>query len=368
MALTYKSAGVDTAAKNLLLTRIKKYARTTFTSGVVSDLGLFGGLFSIDATTYQKPILVSSVDGVGTKLKLAFMMDKHDTVGLDIVSHCVNDILVQGARPLFFMDYIATGKLDLKTLESVIKGIAVGCKRAGCALIGGETAEMPGFYPPGEYDLVGFIVGVVERNKIIDGKHIQPGDKVIGLDSSGLHTNGFSLARKLIFELAKYKPNDYIESLGTTIGEALLTPHKCYATSILSIIYPEKLNTKKKSNSRLNRNDAIDTKSRTSSIIKGMAHITGGGFYDNIPRILPKNVNVIIDKSAWEVPEIFRILQKLGNISDREMFWTFNMGIGLILIVSETNVDFIISELTKSGETPHLIGEVKQGNRKVIIS
>ncbi|MDI6782874.1 MAG: phosphoribosylformylglycinamidine cyclo-ligase [bacterium] len=363
MTLTYKDAGVDTAAKNLLLSKIKKYARATFTPGVVSDLGLFGGLFSInktavsDGSRYQDPILVSSVDGVGTKLKLAFLMNKHGTVGIDIVSHCVNDILVQGATPLFFMDYIATGKLEPEILESVIRGIADGCKQAGCALIGGETAEMPGFYPPGEYDLAGFIVGVVDRAQIIDGKTIKPGDKVIGLDSSGLHTNGYSLARKIIFEIAQYKHTDYIESLGTTIGEALLTPHKCYAKSILSILYPKKLQSGKKSKI-----------CNLKSTIKAMAHITGGGFYDNIPRILPDNVSVTIDKSSWQIPSIFWLLQNDGELPDREMFWTFNMGIGLVLIVSESDVDYITLELSKLGETPHIIGEVIKGHKEVIIN
>jgi phosphoribosylformylglycinamidine cyclo-ligase len=353
--ISYKDSGVDTAAKNLLLSRIKKYARETFTPGVVSDLGLFGGLFSIDKSAYKDPILVSSVDGVGTKLKLAFLMNKHDTVGLDIVSHCVNDILVQGAIPLFFLDYIATGKLDPVVLESVIKGIAAGCKQAGCALIGGETAEMPGFYPVGEYDLVGFIVGVVDRNKIIDGKTIKPGDKVIGLDSSGLHTNGFSLARKIIFEIDKYNPYDYINSLSTSIGDALLTPHKCYSSSILPILYPERYGSK----------SAIRN---PQSAIKGMAHITGGGFYDNIPRILPENVSVTIDKSSWKVPEIFRLLQKDGELPDREMFWTFNMGIGMILIVADSEVKKLTTALEKLGEHPHLIGEVIKGKKEVNVS
>lgn len=299
--ITYKDAGVDTAAKNLLLSRIKKYARGTFTPGVVSDLGLFGGLFSIDKTSYRDPILVSSVDGVGTKLKIAFQMNKHDTVGIDIVSHCVNDILVQGATPLFFMDYIATGKLEPKIIESVIKGLAVGCKQSGCALIGGETAEMPGFYLPGEYDLAGFVVGVVDRDRIIDGKTIKAGDKVIGLDSTGLHTNGYSLARKIIFEVDKYNPFDYINAIGSSIGEALLKPHKCYAPSILRIFYPERYKPK-------------STIHNKKSTIKGMAHITGGGFYDNIPRILPENVNVTIDKSSWKIPDIFKLLQKDGEV------------------------------------------------------
>jgi phosphoribosylformylglycinamidine cyclo-ligase len=352
--ITYKDAGVDTAAKNILLTRIKKYARDTFTPGVVSDLGLFGGLFSLDKTAYRDPILVSSVDGVGTKLKIAFQMNKHETIGIDLVSHCVNDILVQGAVPLFFMDYIATGKLDAQVLESVIKGVAEGCKQTGCALIGGETAEMPGFYPLGEYDLAGFIVGVVDRDKIIDGKSIVPGDKVIGLDSTGLHTNGYSLARKIIFEKDKYNPFDYINSLSASIGEVLMIPHKCYAPSILPILYPDRYGSK----------SAI---CNPQSAIKGMAHITGGGFYDNIPRILPENVSVTIDKSTWDIPEIFKMLQKDGELPDHEMFWTFNMGIGLILIVSEPDVKSFVSALEKLGEHPHLIGEVIKGKKEVVI-
>ncbi|MFB3895264.1 MAG: phosphoribosylformylglycinamidine cyclo-ligase [bacterium] len=352
--ITYKDAGVDTAAKNILLTRIKKYARDTFTPGVVSDLGLFGGLFSLEKTGFQTPILVSSVDGVGTKLKVAFQMNKHETIGIDLVSHCVNDILVQGAIPLFFMDYIATGKLDSKVLESVIKGVAQGCKQSDCALIGGETAEMPGFYPVGEYDLAGFIVGVVDRDKIIDGNTIKPGDKVIGLESSGLHTNGYSLARKIIFEKDKYNPFDYINALSASIGEVLLIPHKCYAPSILPILYPDKYTFK----------SAIRNQ---QSAIRGMAHITGGGFYDNIPRILPENIGVTIDKSSWNVPEIFKMLQKDGGVSEHEMFWTFNMGIGLVLIVDKSEVKNITTALEKLGEHPHLIGEVTKGKKEVVI-
>jgi phosphoribosylformylglycinamidine cyclo-ligase len=345
---TYKSAGVDIHAKTSTLAKLKSLTRSTFSEEVLSDIGLFGGLYSVKniSSQFKDPVLVSSADGVGTKLKIAFLMNKHDTVGQDIVSHCVNDILVQGARPLFFMDYIATGKLQPKVVLDIVKGLAKGCRDAGCSLIGGETAEMPGFYSAGEYDLAGFIVGVVDKNKIIDGKTIQPGDVVLGLASSGLHTNGYSLARKILFEMDKYKVTDYVESLGATVGEELLKTHRCYSKSILSILDNTKLKT---------------------SFIKGMAHLTGGGFYDNIPRILPKNVSVKIHKNSWHVLPIFQLLQKDGGISDEEMYHVFNMGIGMAVIVAKEHANDILKKLKEKKAKTFCIGEVIKGNRKVLI-
>ena len=342
--ITYKSAGVDIAAKSSTLKALKALTRSTFTPRVLSDIGLFGGLYSIKelAAEMEHPVLVSSVDGVGTKLKLAFLTGKHDTVGIDIVSHCVDDILVQGARPLFFMDYIATGKLDPKVIEEIAIGLAAGCRQAGCSLIGGETAEMPGFYPDGEYDLAGFIVGVVDKNKIIDGKSIRPGDIVLGLASSGLHTNGYSLARKILFDVDGYKVTDTIEALGTTVSEALLTPHRCYAPPVFKVL-------------------------EQGLEIKGMAHLTGGGFYDNIPRILPDNVDVQIQNGSWPVLPIFQLLQKDGNVPFEEMHHVFNMGIGLVLVVSPDKADVIKTVLESSGEKVYQIGKITEGQKKVTV-
>lgn len=342
---TYKSAGVDIHAKSSTLAKLKSLTRSTFSKDVLSDIGLFGGFFSIKdiSSQFKHPVLVSSADGVGTKLKIAFLMNQHDTVGRDIVSHCVNDILVQGARPLFFMDYIATGKLKPKVVLDIVKGLARGCRDAGCSLIGGETAEMPGFYSDGEYDLAGFIVGIVDKSKIIDGKMIKAGDVVLGLVSSGLHTNGYSLARKILIDIYKYKVTDYIESLGTTVGKELLKTHRCYSKSILPIVYHNR------------------------HLIKGMAHITGGGFFDNIPRILPQNVSVKINKNSFPILPIFQLLQKDGNIPDEEMYHVFNMGIGMVLIVAKEHADTIIKQLKQKKEKVYCIGEVIKGNRKVHI-
>ena len=348
--LTYKSAGVDIEAKTATLKGIKQLTRSTFSPQVLSDIGLFGGLYSAKefSDTMQHPVLVSSVDGVGTKLKIAFMSNKHDTVGIDIVSHCVDDILVQGARPLFFMDYVATGKLDPKVIEEIVTGLAAGCRNAGCSLIGGETAEMPGFYPDGEYDLAGFIVGVVDKNKIIDGKSIQSGDVVLGIASSGLHTNGYSLARKILFDVDGYKVDQRIESLGQTVGEELLTPHRCYAKSVFHVI--------------------DSAPAAESPIIKGMAHLTGGGFYDNIPRVLPENVNVKIQDGSWPVLPIFQLLQKDGNVPYEEMHHVFNMGIGLVVITAEENAEQVQQLLIDAGEKCYQIGKVVPGKKKVFIS
>ncbi len=342
--ITYKSAGVDIAAKSSTISRLKDYTRSTFNPEVLCDIGLFGGLYSAKglADKMNHPVLVSSVDGVGTKLKIAFMLDKHNTVGIDIVSHCVDDILVQGARPLFFMDYIATGKLEPRVIEGLVEGLAAGCREAGCALIGGETAEMPGFYPVGEYDLAGFIVGAVDKDKLIDGKSIKPGDVVLGLASSGLHTNGYSLARKILLEVDGYKVTDPVEALGRTVGEELLETHRCYARSVFQVL-------------------------DKGMEIKGMAHLTGGGFYDNIPRILPDNIDVKIKSGAWPVLPIFQLLQKDGNVPFEEMHHVFNMGIGLVVIVAPDQAEAVKAELETAGEKVYTIGNTVEGSQKAFV-
>ena len=337
MALTYKTAGVDITKGDKLIDIIKPFARSTFRKEVIADIGSFGAFFKLDLSKYKNPVLVSSTDGVGTKLKIAFMLKKHDTVGIDLVAMCVNDILTSGAEPLFFLDYFATGKLSTKTAADVIKGIANGCKMAGCSLIGGETAEMPGLYNEGEYDLAGFSVGIVERNKIIDGSGIRSGDIIIGLSSNGLHSNGYSLARKLFLGIKKYKPNKFIRELNHTIGEELLKPTRIYVKSILPFLKTFK--------------------------IKGMAHITGGGITENLPRIIPEGsgLGAVIKKVSWPVHKIFDIIQTSGNISDKEMYRTFNMGIGFILVVSKADVMKIIKKLHSLGEKAFVIGHIEKG-------
>ncbi|MCC6445184.1 MAG: phosphoribosylformylglycinamidine cyclo-ligase [Armatimonadetes bacterium] len=337
--ITYKDAGVDIDAKNEAFRRIKDHLRSTFTAGVVSDVGAFGSMFALDAG--PPPVLVASADGVGTKLKIAFALDRHRTVGIDIVSHCVNDILVQGARPLFFLDYIATGRLRPDVLEQVVSGLAEGCRQAGCALIGGETAEMPGFYGDNEYDLAGFIVGAVQRDRIIDGKGICPGDAILGLASSGLHTNGYSLARKVLLEVAGIGLEEAVPLLGRSLGDELLEPHRSYAASVLPVM--EKVS------------------------VKGMAHITGGGFYDNIPRILPEGCQAVIDASAWPVPPVFRLIREKGQVPDREMYRTFNMGVGLVLFVGGEEAEESARLLRERGETVYRIGEVSRGEKKTVV-
>jgi phosphoribosylformylglycinamidine cyclo-ligase len=339
-AVTYKDAGVDIDAMNTAVLRMREHVRSTYTRGVLSDVGSFGGVFAVDWRSYQDPVLVSSIDGVGTKLKVAFEMDKHDTVGADLVSHCVNDILVQGAKPLFFLDYFATGKLSESVLVDVVKGISDGCRRAGCALLGGETAEMPGMYGEGEYDLAGTIVGVVDRHRVIDGSRVEPGDAVIGLASDGLHTNGYSLARRVLFDVAGYTAeNRPVQLSGRSIGEVLLDPHRCYSGPVLPIL--------------------------DEFAVKGIAHITGGGFYDNIPRILPTDCSVTLDRRLWPVPPIFQLIQELGGVADSEMYRTFNMGIGLVLVVPNELAVPVIARLTEAGESAHRIGEVFRGPREV---
>ncbi len=337
--MDYRRSGVDIDAGHETVRRIRSLARATFTPGVISDIGSFGGLFSLEPGAFREPVLVSSADGVGTKLKVAFMTGRHDTVGADLVNHCVNDILVQGARPLFFLDYLATGRLSPEIAEQVIAGVARGCRENGCALIGGETAEMPGFYGNGEYDIAGFIVGIVERARIVDGRTIEPGDVLIGLPSAGLHTNGYSLARRVLFEHAGFKPGDFVPELGTTIGEALLAPHRSYLRLVLPL---------------------LDT-----GLIKGMAHITGGGITDNLPRILPDDCGAAVDVAAWDVPPVFTLLRSRGGIEIAEMFRTFNMGIGLIAVCAVADREQVLRHLADAGEPAMIIGRIVPGAREV---
>jgi phosphoribosylformylglycinamidine cyclo-ligase len=336
----YRDAGVDIDAGNETVRRIRSLARSTFTPGVLSDIGSFGGLFRLNTDRYREPVLVSSADGVGTKLKVAFMTGRHDTVGADLVNHCVNDILVQGAEPLFFLDYLATGRLSPAVAEQVIGGVARGCRENGCALIGGETAEMPGFYADGEYDIAGFIVGVVERSGIIDGRDIVPGDVLIGLPSAGLHTNGYSLARHVLFDLAGLKSDTLDPVLGATIGEALLAPHRSY----LAVMRP-----------------AIE-----AGLVKGMAHITGGGITENLPRVLPGVCAARIDRSAWVAPPIFGIIQERGNIDIDEMYRVFNMGIGFVVACAASDERRLLAALT--GHQAVVIGGVTAGHHDVTYS
>ncbi len=339
--VTYRQAGVDIDAAHAALIRMKELIRATQTPEVLADVGAFGGMFQLDLSQYRQPVLVASVDGVGTKLKVAFAMGKHNTIGHDLVNHCVNDILVQGARPLFFLDYYATGKLQPEVLVEVVRGLSEACHEVGCALLGGETAEMPGMYAEGEYDLAGTIVGVVERDEIIDGSRVEPGDAVIGLASNGLHTNGYSLARYVLFDLMDMRVDSYVAELGTSIGEELLRPHRCYLRPLME--------------------------ARQTFDIHAMAHITGGGFYDNIPRVLPSDCRVIIDRRSWEVPFIFRLIQEKGNVPEPEMFRTFNMGIGMVVIVPREQSLALVEFLQRQGETAMLIGEVQRGGHDVQI-
>ena len=339
--LTYRDAGVDIDAGNRSVQLIKDSVRATYRPEVLGDLGGFGGLFALDVKKFKEPVLVSGTDGVGTKLKLAFMLNKHDTVGQDAVAMCVNDILVQGAEPLFFLDYLAVGKLDPEQVATVVKGVAAACKESGCALIGGETAEMSGFYPNGEYDIAGFAVGVVEKSEIITEKRVQEGDVLIGLPSSGIHSNGFSLVRKIVFEVKGFKGDEHIPELGDKmLGEVLLTPTRLYPRVCLPLIRDFRLH--------------------------GMVHITGGGFYDNIPRALPDGVGVEIDTSAWEMPPIFKLLQEWGGVEWPEMYRTFNMGVGMILMVGEKDADAVTAALEKAGETSYRIGRVTRSGEVVL--
>ena len=334
--MDYKSAGVDIDAGNETVRRIRGLARSTFTAGVLSEIGSFGGLFQLEPGRLREPVLVASADGVGTKLKVAFLTRRHDTVGLDLVNHCVNDILVQGAEPLFFLDYLATGRLSPDIAERVIGGIASACRDNGCALLGGETAEMPGFYADGEYDLAGFIVGIVDRARVINGRTIVVGDVLVGVPSSGLHTNGFSLARQIVFERLGLTVESHVAELGRTIGEELLEPHRSY----LPLVKP-----------------LLD-----GGRIKGMAHITGGGITDNVPRVLPHGTAAIVDLAAWEIPPIFRWLQRNGQLSIDDMLRTFNMGVGLIVVTARDKAEPLMEELAaRGGRDARVIGEVVAG-------
>jgi len=330
--MTYADAGVDIDKANDLVKTIKKIAMQTPRSGVMGEIGGFGGLYSLNVENIERPVLVSSTDGVGTKLKIAFMMDKHDTIGIDLVAMSVNDIIVQGAKPLFFLDYLAVGKLVNQTAAAIIQGVADGCKQAGCALIGGETAEMPSIYQDGEYDLAGFAVGVVDNDKIIDGSEIRVGHKLIGIASSGLHSNGYSLVRKVCFEKLKLKIDTHIPELGRTIGEELLEPTKIYAETVRRLI--------------------------KDLPIYGLAHITGGGISENIIRIIPQACKVEIQKDSWVIPPIFSYLQKAGKIADMEMLRTFNNGIGMIAVVPEDSVQDVLERLAGMNEKAYLIGTV----------
>jgi phosphoribosylformylglycinamidine cyclo-ligase len=330
--MKYEHAGVDIAAGEEAVKRIQDLTRSTFTSHVLTDIGKFGGFYTLDQGQFREPVLVSSIDGVGTKLKVAFMKGKHDTVGEDLVNHCVNDIMTGGARPLFFLDYIATGKLKPQIIEEIITGMSRGCREVNCALIGGEMAEMPDFYTKGEYDIAGCIVGIVEKNRIVDGRSIQKGDIIIGLPSNGLHTNGYSLARKVLFEIAGYHVDTVLDDLQLTVGEELLRIHRCYFPLINPLL------------------EEVD--------IKGMAHVTGGGIVGNTKRIVPDGLELRIDWGSWIVPPIFKVIQHCGRISDDEMQKTFNLGIGYILIAGPDQSDRIIETLIRRKEKPIVIGKV----------
>jgi phosphoribosylformylglycinamidine cyclo-ligase len=336
MAITYKDAGVDIDASNAAKKRIRSLARNTFTPGVLSDIGSFGGMFACNFAGLKEPVLVSSTDGVGTKLKVAVMMNRHNTVGADLVNHCINDILVQGARPLFFMDYVATGKLDPDVIVAVVEGVARACKEAGCALIGGETAEMPGFYADGEYDVAGFIVGVADRPRILDGKSIRHGDLLIGIPSVGLHTNGYSLARKLFFEVAKLSAHARVDGLDGTVGEELLKPHPNYEPVLRPAL--------------------------AQNLIEGLAHITGGGITENLDRILPENCQAEVRLGTWPVLPLFRVMADIGKIERDEMLRATNMGIGMIIVVHPSN----LAALTATLKTSHYqIGRIIPGPPQV---
>jgi len=332
---TYREAGVDIDAGDEFVDRIKPLVRSTFRAEVLTDLGGFGGLFNLQAKKYQDPVLVSGTDGVGTKLKIAFMMDKHDTVGIDLVAMCVNDIAVSGAEPLFFLDYFATGKLAVPKAREVVAGIADGCRQAGCALIGGETAEMPSMYADGEYDLAGFAVGVVDKPKMIDGKSIRPGDVIVGLASTGLHSNGFSLARRVFFDKAKLAVDSRLPDLDRPLGEVLLTPTRIYAKQILALIQ--------------------------DCPIKGIAHVTGGGITENLPRVFPVGVRAKISRKAWAIPPVFETLSRLGQVERDEMYRVFNMGIGLILIVPAASASSVLAKAAALGDRGWVIGEIVAG-------
>lgn len=337
---TYKESGVDVTAGYKAVELMKSHVKKTMRPEVLDGIGGFGGMFSLENLNYKKPVLVSGTDGVGTKLKIAFLMDKHDTVGIDCVAMCVNDVICSGAQPLFFLDYIATGKLVPEKIEQIVKGVSEGCIQAGCALIGGETAEMPGFYPVDEYDLAGFVVGIVDRDKIIDGKTIKPGDKLIGLASSGIHSNGYSLVRK-VFNVGGQNMERFNDKLGKSVSEELLTPTRIYVRTILSLAQKFE--------------------------IKGITNITGGGFTENIPRMIPKGLKAVIRKGTWPVLPVFLLMQELGDIPDSDMYNTFNMGIGMVMAVSPEIAESVIKEAQNFGDKAYVIGEVAEGGERIEI-
>ena len=343
--INYKDAGVDIDIANEFVERIKTSVKTTARKEVVSGIGGFGGLFRLNSVDLKNPVLVSSTDGVGTKLRIAHLLDKHDTIGIDLVAMSVNDVVVQGAEPLFFLDYLATGKIELEKSVSIIEGITEGCRQAGCTLLGGETAEMPGFYAPGEYDLAGFCVGVVESDKLITGSTISVNDRIIGLASSGLHSNGFSLARKVLLEKGKLNVNDKLPGLEKTVGLEMLEPTRIYVKALLNLF--------------------------KKFTLKGLVHVTGGGFYENIPRIIPQACRAVIGKGSWPVPPIFNIIREIGNIDEKEMFRVFNMGIGMMIIVSDKDCPAVLEYLEILGEKAYPLGliEIREDKKpQVIIS
>jgi phosphoribosylformylglycinamidine cyclo-ligase len=339
--VTYSDAGVNIDAANAATEKIKELARSTFNARTLSEIGSFGGMFDASFPSMSQPVLVASADGVGTKLKIAFLTNRHNTIGRDLVNHCVNDILVQGARPLFFLDYIATGVLAPDVVAGIVEGISAGCLENGCVLLGGETAEMPGFYTTGEYDVAGFIVGVVDRSRVIDGKRVGVGDTVLALPSAGLHTNGYSLARKLFLEIAGYEVDTHLPELNSTVGDALLAEHRSYLPAM---------------------DDLLD-----SGRVKALAHITGGGLLENIPRVLPAGTSVTIARGTWPVLPVFTLMQQLGHVPDAEMYRTFNMGVGLVLICAAQDAEAIQSHFARRDEPCYEIGRVVEGNREVII-
>jgi len=339
--ITYRDAGVDVRRTAKALELVKPMIRSTFTRGVATDVGTFGAMFSLKDLPERDALLCSSVDSVGTKVMVAAMMNRHNTVGQDLVNHCVNDVLVQGARPLFFMDYIAAARLEPEFVEQLIEGVTVACRQVGCALIGGEMAELPGMYQEGEYDLVGFVAGVVERNKAVSGDRVRPGDALLGLASNGLHTNGYSLARKLFFEVVGLPVTQHVPQLAMTIGEELLRVHRCYAPAVLSLL------------------EEVE--------VKGMAHITGGGLPDNLVRAMPEGCAAVIERSSWKAPAIFDLIQDLGRVADEEMYHTFNMGVGYVLVVDDAEANRAAEELAAHGETVCRLGRVEAGAREVRI-
>ena len=344
MAITYRDSGVDVEGGNRFVKRIAPFVRSTFTKSVLADIGGFGSLYAADFKDMDEPVLVSGTDGVGTKLKIAQAMNRHDTIGIDAVAMCVNDIITSGAKPLFFLDYISCGKLKEDILVDVVKGIAQGCSDSGCSLIGGETAEHPGIMKDDEYDIAGFAVGVVDRKKIINGERISAGDVIIGIPSSGVHSNGFSLVRKLLLEIKEYRLDQYVEELGGKLGDVLLAPTKLYAKPVLAC-------------------------ASAGADIKGIVHITGGGFYENIPRILPDSISVKIEKKSYPMPPVFDLLKNEGNIAEKEMYTTFNMGIGLMLFAGKPDVDMIIRVMRENGNDAFIIGEaVSSGGDRVVLA